>query len=123
MNVAARLAISETQDFYAMSNWYGMQQFPVVFDFHEPRFAESDTIPTVFAGDFNAIPHMDGGDSPASSALLNAGFTDAFRSTYPDVETHPGPSHRSGRRIDQLYFKGAGLRNTSTRVITTWPTG
>ena len=123
MNVAAKLAISETQDFYAMSNWYGMQQFPAVFGFHEVRFAESDNIPTVFAGDFNAVPHTDGGDSPASPVMQNAGFTDAFRSAYPDVATHPGPTHRNGRRIDQLYFKGAGLRNTSTRLITTWPTG
>ena len=123
MNVAAKVAISETQDLYVMSNWYGMQQFPAVFDFHGSRFAESDTIPTVFAGDFNAVPHTDGGDSPASRALLDAGFTDAFRSLYPDVQEYPGYSHRSGRRIDQLYYKGAGLQNTSTRIISTWPIG
>ena len=46
-----------------------------------------------------------------------------FRSLYPDVEEYPGASHRSGRRIDQLYYKGAGLRNTSTRVISTRPGG
>ena len=122
-NVGVKIAISRTQDLYAMSNWYGMDQFPAVFDFHESRFQESDDIPTLFAGDFNAVPHTDGGDSPASLALLEAGFTDAFRSLYPDVEEHPGASHRSGRRIDQLYYKGGGLKNTSTRVISTRPGG
>ncbi len=123
MNVGAKVAISETQDLYVMSNWYGMQQFPAVFDFHRSRFAESDAIPTLFGGDFNAVPHTDGGDSPASRTLMEAGFTDAFRSLYPDVEAYPAPSHRSGRRIDQLYYKGAGLRNTSTEVISTRPGG
>jgi len=122
-NVGTKVAISRTQDMYVMSNWYGMGQFPAVFDFHESRFQESDLIPTVFAGDFNAVPHTDGGDSPASLALMEAGFTDAFRSLYPDVQEHPGASHRSGRRIDQLYYKGAGLKNTSTRIISTRPGG
>ena len=108
---------------YAMSNWYGMQQFPAVFDFHRSRFTESDDIPTVFGGDFNAVPHTDGGDSPAAEALLDAGFVDAWRSLHPDVAEHPGHSHRSGRRIDQLYYKGAGLTNTATRVVSTWPVG
>lgn len=123
MNVAAKVAISETQDLYVMSNWYGMSRFPAVFDFHQARFAESDTIPTLFAGDFNAIPHTDGGESVASRTLLDAGFTDAFRGLYPDVETYPGYSHRSDRRIDQIYYKGAGLRNTSMKVMSTYPLG
>jgi len=123
MNVGARLAISETQDVWAMANWYGMQQFPAVFEFHESRFAQADNVPVLFAGDFNAVPHTDGGDSPASPVMLGAGFTDAFRDTYPSVEDYPGPTHRNGRRIDQLYYKGAGLRNTSTRLVTSWPVG
>ena len=123
MNVAVKIGISPSQDLFAMSNWYGMDQFPAVFDFHETRFRQSESIPTLFAGDFNAVPHLDGGDSPASLALLDAGFTDAFRSLHPDVEGDPGYTHRSGRRIDQLYYKGSRLENTSTRLISTWPTG
>jgi len=96
-----------------------MNQFSAVFGFHESRFAASDRVPVLFGGDFNAVPHTDGGDSPASRALLDAGFTDAFRSLHPDVGEWPGATHRSGRRIDQLYYKGAGLTNTSTRVIST----
>ncbi len=122
-NVAAKIALSETQDIYVMSNWYGMNSFPVVFDFHESRFDESDTIPTLFAGDFNAIPHTDGGRNPASRKMLEAGFSDAFRSLYPDVKKYPGASHRSGSRIDQLYYKGNGLKNTSTKVVSGWPGG
>ena len=118
-NVGTKVALSRTQDMYVMSNWYGMNQFPTVFEFHQNRFQESDAIPTLFAGDFNAIPHTDDGDSPASRTLLDAGFTDAFRSLYPNVEDSPGWTHRSDRRIDQLYYLGAGLTNTSTKVIST----
>ena len=118
-NVGTKVELSRTQDLYVMSNWYGMNQFPAVFEFHQPRFAESESVPVLFGGDFNAIPHTDGGDSPASVALLDAGFSDAFRSLHADVEERPGPTHRSGRRIDQLYYKGAGLKNRSTRVIST----
>ena len=122
-NVGVKVALSKTQSMYVMSNWYGMNQFPAVYEFHENRFKESDITPTLFGGDFNAIPHIDGGKSPASVKLLDSGFTDAYRSLHPDHVKHPGASHRSGRRIDQLFFKGSGLRNTSTRVVSTWPTG
>jgi endonuclease/exonuclease/phosphatase family metal-dependent hydrolase len=118
-NVGTKIAVSRTQDLYVMSNWYGMDQFPNVFQFHQSRFSESALIPTLFGGDFNAVPHTDGGDSPASVALLEAGFTDAFRSLFPSVQDYPGPTHRNGRRIDQLYYLGRGLENTSTRVIST----
>ncbi len=122
-NVAVKLAISKTQDIWAMSNWYGMGQFQAVFDFHESRFENSDSTPVLFGGDFNAVPHTDKGDSPASKRLLEGGFTDAFRSRYPDVEKYPGFSHRNRVRIDQLYYKGKGLKNTFTEVISAWPSG
>jgi len=122
-NVAVKLAISETQEIYAMSNWYGMAQFPTVFDFHKSRFDNSDKIPILFGGDFNSVPHTDRGKSPASKKMLEEGFTDAFRSLYPDVKEYPGASHRSGSRIDQLYYKGKGLKNISTKVFSSWPTG
>jgi len=122
-NVAVKLAISKTQEVYAMSNWYGMQNFPLVADYHKSRFDDADTVPILFGGDFNAVPHTDGGRSPASRAMLEAGFIDACRSLHPDVETNPGYTHRSGSRIDQLYYKGKGLRNLSTKVVSSWPAG
>lgn len=121
MNVAARVTISHDQEIYVMSNWYGMNNFQDVFEFHEKRFSGSANIPILFAGDFNAVPHTDGGNSPASRKLLAAGFRDAFREKFPDVEKFPGASHQSGSRIDQLYYKGDGLKNGSTQVLSSWP--
>lgn len=121
MNVAAKVSISESQSIYVMSNWYGMNNFNDVFDFHEKRIGQSDNIPILFAGDFNAVPHTDGGNSPASKKLRNAGFHDAFREQHPDVKKHPGYSHQSGSRIDQLYYKGQGLSPQSTEVFSKWP--
>ena len=51
----------------------------------------------------------------ASEQMMEAGFSDAFRVMYPDVDKNPGYSHRMGRRIDQLYFKGKDLSNTSIK--------
>ena len=122
-NVAVKLAISETQEIYAMSNWYGMSSFPKVYDFHSKRFEDSDVVPILFGGDFNAVPHTDGGDSPASVKLMENGFTDAYRSLYPDIKAFPGHTHQWADRIDQLYYKGKGLKNISTEVISTWHGG
>jgi exonuclease III len=123
MNVAARIALSDTQDIWVMSNWYGMNKFPEVFGFHEDPFANAEWTPVLFGGDFNAVPHTDGGESPASKVMQQAGFTDAFRSLHPDLKKSPGFTHRDGNRIDQLYFKGQGLSHMSTRLINSWPPG
>ena len=122
-NVAARIEISEEQQVWAMSNWYGMSQFRKVFEFHKSSFNESDQTPVIFGGDFNAVPHTDGGESLASELLLNEGFKDAYRLSYPDANKDPGFTHRSDQRIDQLYFKGRGLKHKSTEVISSWPKG
>ena len=123
MNVGVRVAISESQDLWVMSNWYGMNQFDDVYSFHEDRFSKADETPVLFGGDFNAVPHTDGGNSHASPILLDAGFTDAFRDLHPDPQQSPGLTHRNGSRIDQLYYLGSMLRNTSTRIINSWPIG
>lgn len=122
-NVAVKLAISETQEVWAMSNWYGMSNFSKVFDFHKSRFENSDSIPVFFGGDFNAVPHTDGGESPASLKLTETGFTDAYRNLHSNVKEFPGFTHQENIRIDQLFYKGKGLKNTSTEVISTWPSG
>jgi len=123
MDVSAKVRLSEDQYIYVMSNWYGMNQFENVYNFHKDRFEQANEINVLFGGDFNAVPHTDQGSSPASVKMLESGFTDAYRSLYPDVDSHPGITHRGGRRIDQLYYKGDGLVNESTRVISSWPTG
>ena len=119
MNVSAKIALSETQHIYAMSNWYGMSAFPDVFNFHLDKFSKADEIPILFGGDFNAVPHTDGGSSEASTKLLENGFKDAYRSLHTDIKTFPGYTHQWGKRIDQLYYKGKGLINISTEVIST----
>ncbi|MGI9517292.1 MAG: endonuclease/exonuclease/phosphatase family protein [Pirellulaceae bacterium] len=121
MNVAALVELGESQDIYVMSNWYGMRNFEDVYSFHESRFNETDSVPILFGGDFNAIPDVDGGNSLAYRMLTEAEFVDAYRQLYPDVEQLPGHTHRSDRRIDQLYYKGAGLENRKTEVFSTWP--
>ncbi|MCD6346117.1 MAG: endonuclease/exonuclease/phosphatase family protein [Bacteroidales bacterium] len=123
MNVCVKVALSKNQDVYVMSNWYGMNNFPDVFEFHQNRFSNADEVPIIFAGDFNALPHTDGGSSPASVKMLESGFKDAFRELYPNVEEYPGPTFHRGRRIDQLYYKGRKLTNKSTKVVSDWPTG
>ncbi len=123
MNVGVKIALSETQEIYAMSNWYGMDSFSDVYDFHKDIFEQADSIPILFGGDFNTEPHTDGGESPASVKLLENGFIDSYRSLYPNVKNYPGYTHNEGVRIDQLYYKGQGLKNISTEVISKWPSG
>ena len=119
MNVAAKIALNETQNIFAMSNWYGMASFPIVYDFHKERFNNDSITPILFGGDFNAVPYLDHGDSEASKRLIENGFSDAYRSLHPDFLQFPGFTHSTGQRIDQLYFKGNTLRHISSEVITT----
>ena len=123
MNVAAKISLSTSQEMYAMSNWYGMTSFPIVFEHHQKKFFDSDTIPVFFGGDFNAVPHTDGGNSIASKKMLDAGFIDAYRNLHPNINTFPGFTHQWANRIDQLYYKGKGLQNTSTKVLHAWDEG
>lgn len=119
MNISVKIALSETQEIYAMSNWYGMSAFPKVYDFQKEKFIEADKIPILFGGDFNAIPHTDGGDSEASIKMLENGFIDAFRYLHRNAKMFPGYTHQWGERIDQLYFKGKGLEVISSEVVST----
>jgi exonuclease III len=119
MNISAKIALSETQNIYAMSNWYGMSSFPKVYEHHKEKFEKANTIPILFGGDFNAVPHLDNGNSEASKVLIENQFTDAYRNLYPDYSIFPGFTHTIGERIDQLYFKGNLLQQISTEVIST----
>ncbi len=98
-----------------------MNNFPDVFDFHETRFSQSENVPILFAWNFNAVPHTDGGRSPASKKMLESGFRDAFRKKYHDIKKYPGACFQAGSRIDQLCYEGSGLKNGSTQVPSTWP--
>jgi len=123
MNISVKVEVSKKQQIYAMSNWYGMSSFPKVYDFHKEKIDNADGIPILFGGDFNAIPHTDGGTSEASVKMLNNEFKDAYRDLHPNYKIFPGYTHQWGERIDQLYYKGKGLKNKSTEVISTWQGG
>lgn len=90
--------------------------------------ANSDNIPVMLTGDFNAPSHLDwtpeaaadhGGVSgvawPVSTAVHGAGMSDSFRDVHPDPVTYPGyswsPLHLGDPqdRIDFIYYRGAGL--------------
>jgi len=119
MNISAKIALSKTQNIYAMSNWYGMESFPIVYEHHKEKFDDANTIPVLFGGDFNAVSHLDNGTSEASRPLIENGFTDAYRNLHPNYSEFPGFTHTIGERIDQLYFKGNMLQQISTEVIST----
>ena len=119
MNISAKIALTKTQNIYAMSNWYGMSTFPIVYKHHKNKFDAANTIPILFGGDFNAVPYLDNGTSEASKRLIETGFTDAYRNLHPNYSQFPGFTHTTGERIDQLYYKGNILQQIYTEVIST----
>jgi exonuclease III len=103
-------------------------------DLIEALFEQIDSIsdkeaPVFVVGDFNEPSHLDWTEAaaqagrhpikvayPASQALAQAGFTDAYRALYPDEMTHPGLTWTPTKtaddptthldRIDFVYSKG-----------------
>ena len=106
-----------------------------------PFLAERDDVPILVAGDFNSHSHLDWtpatGSWPGhegrtvpwqvSTRMVNAGFTDVFRSLYPDPAACYGatfpvpgvmPQHaRPFLRLDYVYAAGRRLRPLSMEVI------
>ena len=91
-------------------------------------------------GDFNEPSHLDWTDAaakagrhpvkvayPTSSSMVGAGFSDAWRTIYPDEIKNPGltwsPKYKPDDpsthhdRIDFVYFKGNGLKVTDAKII------
>ncbi|GGK45977.1 MULTISPECIES: endonuclease/exonuclease/phosphatase family protein [Flavobacteriaceae] len=93
MNISVKIEIDQNQQIYAMSNWYGMSSFPLVYDFHKEKFDKADDIPILFGGDFNAVPHTDSGNSEASVKMLKNGFKDSYRELHPNYKKFPGYTH------------------------------
>jgi exonuclease III len=89
----------------------------------------------VVGGDFNSGSHLDWTDRnkenyyglvveyPVSMQMQEAGFTDTYRSIYPDETTHLGrtwsPVFKSDMqdRIDYIYYKGEALEPIGSQVI------
>jgi endonuclease/exonuclease/phosphatase family metal-dependent hydrolase len=91
-------------------------------------------------GDFNEPSHLDWTEAaakagrhpikvqyPGSLEMAKAGFTDAYRTVYPDEMKKPGftwspmytPDDRTPHhdRIDFVYFKGKGVKVTDAKIV------
>ena len=96
--------------------------------------------PVFVVGDFNEPSHLDWTDAaakvgrhpikvayPTSTELAKAGFTDAYRTIYPDEMKNPGltwsPKYKIDDptthpdRIDFVYFKGKGLEVNEVKIV------
>ncbi|MEN8716393.1 MAG: endonuclease/exonuclease/phosphatase family protein [Verrucomicrobiales bacterium] len=96
--------------------------------------------PVFVVGDFNEPSHLDWTEKAAESgrhpikvaypnslAMSQAGFTDSYRSIYPDEMKKPGftwsPAYQVDDptthhdRIDFVYFKGKGVEVIDTKIV------
>jgi len=116
----------------------------------ETRFILSEISPlirnnaqhaTVIAGDFNSGSHLDWTEQnkkrhnnlvvnfPSSQFMYEAGFSDAYRTLFPDETVSTGytwsPIYKEGlqTRMDFIYYKGENIEPSSAKVIDTWPLG
>ncbi len=108
--------------------------------FKQIRALSDKEAPVFVVGDFNEPSHLDWTEAtakagrhpmkvefPNSLTMAKAGFTDAYRTVYPDEMKRPGftwtPLKKADDpkihhdRIDYVYFKGKGLKVTDAKVI------
>ena len=97
-------------------------------------------VPVFVVGDFNEPSHLDWTEAaarigrhpikvayPTSTEMARAGFSDSYRTIYPDEMKNPGltwsPKYKADDprthldRIDFVYFKGNGLKVTNVKII------
>jgi endonuclease/exonuclease/phosphatase family metal-dependent hydrolase len=102
-------------------------------------FVKTDD-PIFVVGDFNEPSHLDWTEAaakaghhpmkvafPTSQRMIEAGFTDSYRTVHPDEVAKPGltwspvhaPDHPDHHhmRIDYVYFKGEGIQVTEAKII------
>ena len=96
--------------------------------------------PVFVVGDFNEPSHLDWTEAaakagrhpikvayPTSTEMTKAGFSDSYRTIYPDEMKHPGYTWSSfykfddptthHDRIDFVYFKGKGIKLTEVKIV------
>ncbi|OGJ93748.1 MAG: hypothetical protein A2487_09335 [Candidatus Raymondbacteria bacterium RifOxyC12_full_50_8] len=88
-----------------------------------PIMATKSKFPIVFAGDLNSRSQLDGlsGDYGAVTTLMaDSGFSDVYRSAYPDHSVQPGFTYNAqgaaDRRIDYI-FTNPGFSAISANVL------
>ena len=97
-------------------------------------------VPVFVVGDFNEPSHLDWTEAaarigrhpikvayPTSTEMARAGFSDSYRTIYPDEMKNPGltwsPKYKADDprthldRIDFVYFKGNGLKVTNVKIV------
>ena len=97
-------------------------------------------VPIFVVGDFNEPSHLDWTEAtakagrhpikvayPTSTEMTKAGFSDSYRTIYPDEMKNPGitwsPAYKVGDprthhdRIDFVYFKGKGLEVKDVKIL------
>ncbi|MFV8347012.1 endonuclease/exonuclease/phosphatase family protein [Flavobacterium sp. ZB4P13] len=103
-----------------------------------PALAADPTLAVIIGGDFNSGSHL---DWTAAAASLHYGYSaalptsqymittlvykDSFRELYPNEVTYPQGTwapiygHLQTCRIDYIYYKGANIQATSTKIVRT----
>jgi endonuclease/exonuclease/phosphatase family metal-dependent hydrolase len=104
----------------------------------ERKLGALDAMPVIFGGDFNAMSHRDYvpeaiaeygfvANWPVSRRMEEAGFVDAWRALYPQVDRaadrtwSPRFPEQQQDRIDFLYSRGAMLKPVRARRIDSLP--
>ncbi|WP_409342041.1 endonuclease/exonuclease/phosphatase family protein [Paenibacillus sp. MBLB4367] len=100
---------------------------------------EADDTPVLLCGDYNNGSHLDWTEAsashhngyavewPVSKLLADSGYKDSFREVHDDPVQEPGftwsPRFKESMqdRIDYIYYKGAKLQASGSRVIDTHP--
>lgn len=102
-NGGALIRLNDEQDIVVFSNWYSRrstEQLVTTLGHWSPLIDNADAAPVFWGGDFNSSSHLDGETTTGHSRLMtDAGFGDAFREL-----------NEAERRIDYVYYKGAGVR-------------
>ena len=122
-NGGAKIRLSENKRILAFSNWYNggkPEDVEGALKGWKSLIDNADSIPHIWAGDYNSISHLDGGtgESGHSRLMTQAGFKDSYRELYPDPKKYPcitAPGFRD--RIDYIYYKGKGLRLLASGTI------
>jgi endonuclease/exonuclease/phosphatase family metal-dependent hydrolase len=102
-----------------------------------PFLLNAQQTPVILAGNFNSGSHLDWTERnqenhnglvvhfPATRFIEEAGFSDAYRTIFPDEVNIPGhtwsPIYKEGlqTRMDFIFFQGDALIPSTTRVIDT----